>query len=136
MGRGGRGWIDNDALSSRIWVKSIVGRASGPPLSRIVPSWRRCNFDQPYKMEIASMVDDHLALITKGCRAMIYNGDHDCKISYVGTQAWIRQLNLSITYHWRPWHVDDGVYFYINRSCLHHVIVLIALRRFSMNLTH
>ena len=31
---------------------------------------------------------------------------------------------------------NDGVYFYINRSCLHHVIILIALLRFSMNLIH
>ena len=29
-----------------------------------------------------------------------------------------------------------GVYFYINRSCLHHVIVLIALLSFPMNLIH
>ena len=29
-----------------------------------------------------------------------------------------------------------GVYSYMNRSCLHHAIVLIALLRFSMNLIH
>src|SRR4051794_34058232 len=29
-----------------------------------------------------------------------------------------------------------GVYSYINRSCLHHVIVLIALLHFSVNLIH
>ena len=28
------------------------------------------------------------------------------------------------------------IYSYMNRSCLHHVIVLIALLRFSMNLIH
>ena len=32
--------------------------------------------------------------------------------------------------------INDGVYLYIDRSCLHHVIVLIALLRFSMNLIH
>ena len=32
--------------------------------------------------------------------------------------------------------INDGVYFYINRSCLYRVIVLIALLRFSMNLIH
>ena len=30
----------------------------------------------------------------------------------------------------------DGVYLYIDRSCLHHLIILIALLRFSMNLIH
>ena len=32
--------------------------------------------------------------------------------------------------------INGGVYLYIDRSCLHHVIVLIALLRFSMNLIH
>ena len=32
--------------------------------------------------------------------------------------------------------IKRWVYFYINRSCLHHVIVLIALLHFSMNLIH
>ena len=32
--------------------------------------------------------------------------------------------------------IKRWVYFYIDRSCLHHVIVLIALLRFSMNLIH
>ncbi|XP_044409450.1 serine carboxypeptidase-like 10 [Triticum aestivum] len=104
---------------SELWTNYEAVRGSFVIHKETVPSWRRCNFDQPYKMEITSTVDDHLSLITKGYQAMIYNGDHDCKISYVGTQAWIRQLtlvgkgvNLSITYHWRPWHVDDQVVGY------------------------
>ena len=32
--------------------------------------------------------------------------------------------------------IKRGVYHYIDRSCLHHVIILIALLRFSMNLIH
>ena len=32
--------------------------------------------------------------------------------------------------------IYDGVYLYIDRSCLHHVIVLIALPHFPMNLIH
>ncbi|XP_047075266.1 serine carboxypeptidase-like 18 isoform X4 [Lolium rigidum] len=74
-----------------------------------VPSWLRCDFDIPYTKEITDAVDGHLALIAKGYRAMIYSGDHDASIPYVGTQAWIRKLNLPITDNWRPWYVDGQV---------------------------
>ncbi|KAF0894412.1 hypothetical protein E2562_038916, partial [Oryza meyeriana var. granulata] len=36
-------------------------------------------------------------------------GDHDSTISVVGTQGWLRSLNLSITDDWRPWYVNSQV---------------------------
>uniref|UniRef100_A0ACD6AGE3 Uncharacterized protein n=1 Tax=Avena sativa TaxID=4498 RepID=A0ACD6AGE3_AVESA len=97
---------------SELWTNDETVRESLGIHKETVPSWLRCDFDIPYKMEISSAVDDHLALITKGYRAMIYSGDHDAKIPYVGTQAWIRQLNLPITDDWRPWYVDGQVVGY------------------------
>ncbi|KAM0912497.1 hypothetical protein ACQ4PT_012758 [Festuca glaucescens] len=94
---------------SEVWTNDETVRESLGIHKGTVPSWLRCDFDIPYTMEIASAVDDHLALITKGYRAMIYSGDHDSKISHVGTQAWIRKLSLPITDNWRPWYVDGQV---------------------------
>ncbi|XP_047075270.1 putative serine carboxypeptidase-like 52 [Lolium rigidum] len=94
---------------SEVWTNEEVVRESLGVHKGTVPSWLRCDFDIPYTMEIASAVDDHLALITKGYRAMIYSGDHDSKISHVGTQAWIRKLSLPITDNWRPWYVEGQV---------------------------
>uniref|UniRef100_J3N877 Uncharacterized protein n=1 Tax=Oryza brachyantha TaxID=4533 RepID=J3N877_ORYBR len=48
-------------------------------------------------------------LIRKGYRAIIYSGDHDGGITIVGTQAWIKALNLSIAHDWRPWYVAGQV---------------------------
>jgi len=41
----------------------------------------------------------------------IYNnsGDHDMKVPFLATQAWIRSLNYSIVDDWRPWHTNDQV---------------------------
>ncbi|KAM3262223.1 hypothetical protein ACQJBY_052735 [Aegilops geniculata] len=97
---------------SELWTNDEAVRESLGIHKETVPSWLRCDFNLPYTYEISSTVDDHLALITKGYRAMIYSGDHDSKVSYVDTQAWIRRLNLPITDSWRPWHLDDQIVGY------------------------
>lgn len=30
-------------------------------------------------------------------------------IPYIGTQAWIKSLNIPIVGQWRPWLVDDQI---------------------------
>ncbi|XP_047078834.1 serine carboxypeptidase-like 18 isoform X3 [Lolium rigidum] len=94
---------------SEVWINDEPVRESLGIHKGTVPSWLRCDFDIPYTKEITDAVDGHLALIAKGYRAMIYSGDHDASIPYVGTQAWIRKLNLPITDNWRPWYVDGQV---------------------------
>ncbi|EXC12637.1 Serine carboxypeptidase-like 12 [Morus notabilis] len=37
------------------------------------------------------------------------SGDHDMAIPYIGTQAWIKSLNIPIVSQWRPWMVDDQI---------------------------
>ncbi|XP_010234607.1 serine carboxypeptidase-like 3 isoform X2 [Brachypodium distachyon] len=94
---------------SELWTNDKAVRESLGIQKGTVPSWQRCDFHIPYIMEISSTVYDHLSLIMKGYRSMIYSGDHDSKVSFVGTQAWIRHLNLSVTDVWRPWHLDSQV---------------------------
>ncbi|CAN1775965.1 Serine carboxypeptidase-like 18 [Linum perenne] len=59
--------------------------------------------------EIWRSVDYHLYLSNKGYRSLIYSGDHDMMITYLGTQAWIRALNFSIIDDWRSWHLHNQV---------------------------
>jgi serine carboxypeptidase-like clade 1 len=51
----------------------------------------------------------HLDVTTKGYRSLVYNGDHDMVIPFIGTQAWIKTLNFSVVDEWRPWFVDGQV---------------------------
>jgi proline racemase len=40
---------------------------------------------------------------------LLCSGDHDAVVPHVGTQAWIRYLNLTIVDDWRPWYVGGQV---------------------------
>uniref|UniRef100_A0A0D9XRX7 carboxypeptidase D n=1 Tax=Leersia perrieri TaxID=77586 RepID=A0A0D9XRX7_9ORYZ len=71
--------------------------------------WKRCNYDINYNKVIHSTVEYHLMLMRKGYRSIIYSGDHDGTITFIGTQEWIRSMNLSIADDWRPWYVAGQV---------------------------
>ncbi|KAF0892344.1 hypothetical protein E2562_015427 [Oryza meyeriana var. granulata] len=94
---------------SKIWANDEGVRESLGIHKGTVTTWKRCNYDVPYTKEIVSTVEYHLSLITQGYRGLVYSGDHDSKISVVGTQGWLRSLNLSITDDWRPWYVNSQV---------------------------
>ncbi|XP_021310918.1 serine carboxypeptidase-like 18 isoform X1 [Sorghum bicolor] len=91
-------WANNDS------VREALGIHKGT-----VPAWSRCSYEIPYTNDIPSTVKYHLDVTTKGYRSLVYNGDHDMVIPFVGTQAWIKTLNFSIVDEWRPWFVDGQV---------------------------
>ncbi|KAM7268756.1 hypothetical protein ACFE04_010922 [Oxalis oulophora] len=74
-----------------------------------VKEWIRCNKSLLYTYDIPSSLNYHLRLNSKGYRALIYSGDHDRLVPYVGTDAWIKSLNLSVVDKWRPWTIEDQI---------------------------
>ncbi|KAF9665919.1 hypothetical protein SADUNF_Sadunf16G0174800 [Salix dunnii] len=71
--------------------------------------WERCNKTMAYSSNVKSSVDYHRNLTKKPYRALIYSGDHDMTIPYIGTHEWIESLNLTIKFDWEPWFVDGQV---------------------------
>ncbi|KAF3522950.1 hypothetical protein F2Q69_00051510, partial [Brassica cretica] len=61
----------------------------------------------PYTYDIISSVPYHKNNSISGYRSLIFSGDHDMAVPYLGTQAWIRSLNYSIIDDWRPWMIND-----------------------------
>ncbi|KAK8333931.1 hypothetical protein V6Z11_A10G239300 [Gossypium hirsutum] len=91
-------WASDDSVQQALGIRKGTIR-----------EWIRCNESLLYDKDVGSVVDYHLSLNTKGYRALIYSGDHDRLVPYVGTESWIKSLNLSIVDDWRPWFVDDQV---------------------------
>ncbi|KAL9264152.1 Serine carboxypeptidase-like 18-like protein [Drosera capensis] len=71
--------------------------------------WVRCNYGLNYTNDNPSSLPYHLKFSAKGYRSLIYSGDHDMVVPFLGTQAWIRSLNFSIVDDWRSWHVEGQV---------------------------
>lgn len=94
---------------SRIWANNATVREALGIHKGTVPLWLRCNTDIPYLKDIKSSVKYHLDVTTKGYKSLVYSGDHDMGVPYIGTQSWIRSLNFSIVDDWRPWYVDGQV---------------------------
>ncbi|XP_078171152.1 serine carboxypeptidase-like 17 isoform X1 [Carex rostrata] len=67
--------------------------------------WQRCT-DLPYERDINSSIKYHHNLTSRGYRALVYSGDHDLLVPFLGTQAWVRSLNFPVMDAWRVWHVD------------------------------
>ncbi|KAL1222185.1 Serine carboxypeptidase-like 18 [Cardamine amara subsp. amara] len=78
-----------------------------------IGEWVRCNWDLPYEKDIKSSLPYHRNISIKGnYRSLVYSGDHDLMVPFVGTQAWIKSLNYSIIDDWRPWLVNNQVIGY------------------------
>ncbi|XXG64756.1 hypothetical protein AAC387_Pa05g2622 [Persea americana] len=73
-----------------------------------VGEWVWCNSEH-YVREINSTIEYHLNLTNEGYRALIYSGDHDLVVPFVGTETWIRSLNSSIVDEWRSWFVGGQI---------------------------
>ncbi|ESQ33620.1 hypothetical protein EUTSA_v10007571mg [Eutrema salsugineum] len=78
-----------------------------------IAKWVRCDWDMAYEKDIKSSIPFHQNISIKGIyRSLVYSGDHDMMVPFLGTHAWIKSLNYSIIDHWRPWFVDNQVIGY------------------------
>ncbi|KAL1213404.1 putative serine carboxypeptidase-like 52 [Cardamine amara subsp. amara] len=78
--------------------------------------WTRCSLIDPYDGDIISSVPYHMNDSLNGYRSLIYSGDHDFDVPFLGTQAWIRSLNYPIIDDWRPWMIKNQIAGY-TRTC-------------------
>ncbi|KAL6846409.1 hypothetical protein ACP4OV_023857 [Aristida adscensionis] len=94
---------------SRLWANDATVREALSIHNGTVPVWLGCHRDIPYSKEIQNVVKYHLDLTTKGYRSLIYSGDHDMGVPFIGTHGWIKSLNFSVVDDWRPWYVNGQV---------------------------
>ncbi|KAE9614236.1 putative peptidase S10, serine carboxypeptidase, alpha/Beta hydrolase [Lupinus albus] len=78
-----------------------------------VAVWIRCNRSIIHTNDVPSVLSYHRYLRTKHIRALIYSGDHDMQMSYLGTLRWINSLNSTIVEEWKPWIVRDQIAGYV-----------------------
>ncbi|KAI4372553.1 hypothetical protein MLD38_010768 [Melastoma candidum] len=107
--------IDNYALSY-VWannkdVQEALHVRMGTKLS-----WARCNKTLSYTKDVPSVVGYQANLTRNSLVALVYSGDHDMAVPYLGTLRWIELLNLTVESEWRPWFVDGQVAGFTTRN--------------------
>ncbi|KAL7175660.1 hypothetical protein ACSBR2_029288 [Camellia fascicularis] len=99
-----------DALKlSHLWLNDDRVREALHIRKGSIEEWNRCTSGLPYTQSIWDSFQYHVNLSTKGYKFLIYSGDHDMVVPFLGTQAWIRALNYSIVDDWRSWWVQGQV---------------------------
>ncbi|XP_047087966.1 serine carboxypeptidase-like 19 [Lolium rigidum] len=92
---------------SYFWANNNITRETLGIRKGTKDEWVRCHDgDLPYSSDIMSSIKYHRNMTTRGYRALVYSGDHDAVIPFLGTQSWVRSLNFPIVDEWRAWHLD------------------------------
>uniref|UniRef100_A0A0D3D0C4 Uncharacterized protein n=1 Tax=Brassica oleracea var. oleracea TaxID=109376 RepID=A0A0D3D0C4_BRAOL len=94
---------------STYWANDKTVRKALQINEESIGEWVRCKHDIPYTNDIISNVPYHKNNSINGYPSLIFSGDHDMVVPYLGTQAWIRSLNYSVTDDWRPWMINDQI---------------------------
>ncbi|KAI3758497.1 hypothetical protein L6452_06061 [Arctium lappa] len=68
-----------------------------------IGDWVRCSSNLSFTKTLDDVRAYHLNLSKKGCRSLIFSGDHDMVVPHQSTQAWIKDLNYSFIDQWRSW---------------------------------
>ncbi|XP_040996609.1 serine carboxypeptidase-like 10 isoform X1 [Juglans microcarpa x Juglans regia] len=68
--------------------------------------WQYCNTTLAYTTTVTNVVGYHRNLTNADLRLLVYSGDHDISVPNIGTQEWIKSLNLTTDESWRVWSVD------------------------------
>ncbi|XP_018458479.2 serine carboxypeptidase-like 14 [Raphanus sativus] len=94
---------------SEYWANNEIVRRALRVVKGTTGEWDRCNWNVQCNKDIPSSIPYHMNNSIKGYRSLIFSGDHDMTIPFVGTQDWVRSLNFSILEKWRPWMINDQV---------------------------
>ncbi|OAP13452.1 hypothetical protein AXX17_AT1G67510 [Arabidopsis thaliana] len=96
-------------LLAAYWANDETVRKALQIKKETIGEWVRCHYGIPYNYDIKSSIPYHMNNSINGYRSLIYSGDHDFEVPFLGTQAWIRSLNYSVIDDWRPWMIKDQI---------------------------
>lgn len=97
-------WMNNPATQNALHVRQGT-----------VNEWVRCNLSLSYNKDVLDTFDVHDSFVNKTLRVLIYSGDQDLVVPYLGTEWWIKDLGVPVTGNWRPWFANGQVAGYTQK---------------------
>jgi len=91
---------------SNVWANDAEVRAMLGVREGSIGRWSLCPAHRlpHFHNDVRSTIPFHRNLTRRGYRALVYSGDHDLVVPFLGTQAWIRSLGYPVVAPWRPWY--------------------------------
>ncbi|GAB2268093.1 hypothetical protein Dimus_003071 [Dionaea muscipula] len=97
-------------MLSRKWANDVRVLEALNVREGTVSSWARCAETLPdYTHDVSSTIAYHDAFTRTGLHVLIFSGDHDVTVPYIGTLKWVKSLGISISDQWRAWYVNGQV---------------------------
>jgi serine carboxypeptidase-like clade 1 len=97
-----RKYFDNSTVREAIHVASMDK----------IGGWHICTDKINYDANTASLIPLYPTLI-RTYRTMIFNGDVDGCVPFIGNEQWTSGLGFKVKEAWRPWMVNDQVAGYV-----------------------
>ncbi|XP_054777557.1 serine carboxypeptidase-like 16 [Prosopis cineraria] len=105
-------WCKNSAYAlSYAWANNETVKEALRIREGTVEKWYRCNLviEELYNHDIASAFSYQKNFTKTDLQVLLYTGDHDLVVPHLATEQWLRALNITTEYSWRPWFVDGQV---------------------------
>lgn len=80
-----------------------------------VEEWVRCNVSLSYTKNVLDTFELHKSFTNNTLRVLIYSGDQDLVVPYLGTEWWTSDLGVPVTGNWRPWFCTGQVAGYTQK---------------------
>lgn len=77
-----------------------------------VKQWHICG-GVNYNSNFGSLLPYYKSTLIPNIRVLIFNGDADCCVPYVGNEWWTSSLNMDVEKPWRAWTLDSQVAGYV-----------------------
>ncbi|RZC63411.1 hypothetical protein C5167_025157 [Papaver somniferum] len=87
-------WLNNEAVRKAIHARE----------ENLI--WEICTDKILYNHDLGSMIKYHRNLTAWGYRALVFSGDHDMCVPYIGSDRWTRSLGYKILDEWRPCYLQ------------------------------
>ena len=103
----------NNAIESASYLNTPeVRKALHVESESSIGRWRMCTTNISYHCNTDSLLGIYPTLI-KQYRTLIYNGDVDSCVPYIGDEEWTSGLGFPVKEPWRPWFVNEQVAGYV-----------------------
>jgi carboxypeptidase C (cathepsin A) len=101
--------IDTDAVTKYLNRLDVQKALNIVPLHGKLPlDWSVCSQILNYNQYLPTQIPFYKKIVPTGIQVLLYSGDVDSCVPYIGTERSVDAMNFTLTTPWHPWKVADS----------------------------